>query len=661
MTLEQTVVGSVGADHGEGAGGADSVSSLAVTPLAVTSLAVRVLEGSLMSANEPLVLHLPPDHIEIVEGFNPRQYIDPNHVAELADSIKEVRCVISPITVRPKKGVPGRFLLVVGECRLRAALLLELPSLPCVVRELTDREALALALAENAKRKDTTPADDAYAARRMLALCEGNREEALRNLKWSAATFDARLLLLHATPNVLMAVCQKKIKLGHAELLSSLEPQNQERGLEGTLKEGWSVADLQQRLAAYAQDLSTARFDLAGCQACPHNTTTQASLFEQTLGEGRCVNRTCFQGKTLEYVAELRVALRDQYAAVYLDTESEPLARQRLLAREVGTAQFDGGCKQCKFFGCLVSTAPGSVGQVTEDMCFNTDCHAEKVAAEKGVQQEIARRAQAHRVSQNEGADGEEDADDDLDPAESRGVLDTGAANRGGQEAEDARAHTSRLPPRPGAANGKSGGKVKAAAPPRRVQDAIDDIHRRAAATEVAANPKMAQVYAVLALLLELGALNDDTEDDPIAQLGIKREVRGETRVHLIKALYALDTKVLLKLTADLAARVAGGHVVNSHFGVDYLKGAQGTLRVLNTQLSHHFTLDAEFLAVHTKSGIESLLREAGFPLFFQDVRNSATAFTKMMVGKHAEIVTQATTSGFDWQGFVPKSLQVPK
>jgi hypothetical protein len=78
-----------------------------------------------------------------------------------------------------------------------------------------------------------------------------------------------------------------------------------------------------------------------------------------------------------------KVALSEQYAVVYLDTERTPDSYKVACqsgATGVGRTQFEQGCKQCAHFGALLSIAPDSLGKITEDCCFNMDCHKGKVA-----------------------------------------------------------------------------------------------------------------------------------------------------------------------------------------------------------------------------------------------------------------------------------------
>ncbi|MEP1422868.1 MAG: ParB/RepB/Spo0J family partition protein, partial [Erythrobacter sp.] len=95
---------------------------------------------------------------------NPRKHFDEGALEELAASIAS-RGVIQPIIVRPKGR--GRYQLVAGERRWRAAQKARLHQIPAIVRELSEREVMALALIENLQREDLNPVEEARAYQRL--------------------------------------------------------------------------------------------------------------------------------------------------------------------------------------------------------------------------------------------------------------------------------------------------------------------------------------------------------------------------------------------------------------------------------------------------------------------------------------------------------------
>jgi ParB family chromosome partitioning protein len=119
----------------------------------------------------------------IVKGDNPRRYFDRKKHEDLVESIR-LRGILQPMLLRPKG---DSFSIVAGERRYRAALEAYGPEtqVPVVIREMTDQEALEAAIAENDDRDDPSETEQADAAVRYLAACQGDRPEAARRLGWS--------------------------------------------------------------------------------------------------------------------------------------------------------------------------------------------------------------------------------------------------------------------------------------------------------------------------------------------------------------------------------------------------------------------------------------------------------------------------------------------
>lgn len=95
----------------------------------------------------------------------PRKTFNEAKLRELADSIKS-RGVVQPITVRP--GQQGTYLVVTGERRLRAAKLAAISEIPCIIKDITDQEALILQMIENLQREDLNPVEEATGMKRLI-------------------------------------------------------------------------------------------------------------------------------------------------------------------------------------------------------------------------------------------------------------------------------------------------------------------------------------------------------------------------------------------------------------------------------------------------------------------------------------------------------------
>lgn len=147
---------------------------------------------------------------------NPRKHFDEAALEELAASIAS-RGVIQPIIVRPRS--QGRYQLVAGERRWRAAQKARLHEIPALVRELTDREVTALALIENLQREDLNPVEEARAYQR-LSDDEGMTQAEIARMVEKSRSHVANIQrLLNLPEKVLDLVETGQLSMGHARAL----------------------------------------------------------------------------------------------------------------------------------------------------------------------------------------------------------------------------------------------------------------------------------------------------------------------------------------------------------------------------------------------------------------------------------------------------------
>jgi len=161
---------------------------------------------------------------QIVSGPNHRQYFDPQAMKELEEGLKAAGGVTQPIQVRPHPERDGVFEIMAGERRWRAARSVygDDYDMPVVIREATDAEARALGIIENHFRDDTSDIEQAEGAASLLSYNKGDKHETALQLGWNVDTLERRLLLLNCVPAVRIALNERRIKLGHAELLEAV-------------------------------------------------------------------------------------------------------------------------------------------------------------------------------------------------------------------------------------------------------------------------------------------------------------------------------------------------------------------------------------------------------------------------------------------------------
>ena len=156
--------------------------------------------------------------------YQPRTRMDQQSLAELAESIKS-RGVMQPILVRPVSA--GRYEIIAGERRWRAAQLAGLPEVPAVIREVPDDAALAMSLIENIQRENLNPLEEAAGIQRLIMEFGMTHQEASQALGSSRSAVSNLLRLLNLPAPVQELLMQGKIDMGHGRALLSLSPAKQ--------------------------------------------------------------------------------------------------------------------------------------------------------------------------------------------------------------------------------------------------------------------------------------------------------------------------------------------------------------------------------------------------------------------------------------------------
>lgn len=327
---------------------------------------------------------------QIQKGRNPRNHFDEAEMAELVASIKE-QGVLQPILVRP---FADGYQIVAGERRYRAALEVygESGAIPVNIKDMSDAEADAAALVENANRANMSATEEAVAAARVVGRVSGDRDEAAKVLGWSRSKLDSRLALMNCSPAVRNALDTRKITLGHAELLATLAKETQDKLLTPIINEKKTVAELKATIEQAACKLEGAIFDKADCGGCPHNSSLQQSMFAESITDGNCTNPSCFKGKTEAALEAIKDSLKDEYPVIRIVRVGDNHSLVQIQAdgaRGVGAAQAEA-CRACANFGAAVSALPQAMGKVYKERCFDPECNATKVAARIKAEQEAA-------------------------------------------------------------------------------------------------------------------------------------------------------------------------------------------------------------------------------------------------------------------------------
>jgi len=178
--------------------------------------------------------------------YQPRTRMDPGSLEELAASIK-AQGVIQPISVRSIGG--GRYEIIAGERRWRAAQLAGLAEVPVLIREIPDDAALVISLIENIQREDLNPLEEAAGLQRLIDEFGFTHEQAAAAVGRSrTATTNLLRLLQLAKPaqDLLMA---GDIDMGHARAILAAPKSEQGRLAAEAADKGWSVRETERRVS----------------------------------------------------------------------------------------------------------------------------------------------------------------------------------------------------------------------------------------------------------------------------------------------------------------------------------------------------------------------------------------------------------------------------
>lgn len=174
--------------------------------------------------------------------YQPRTRMDEGALNELADSIR-TQGVMQPILVRPLAGKKGKYEIIAGERRYRAAVLAGLEEVPVLVREVADENAAVMALIENIQREDLNPLEEAQGVKRLLDEFGFTHEQAAQAIGRSRSATSNLLRLLHLAEPVQTMLLAGDIDMGHARALLALDAARQIMMANEVVARGLSVRE----------------------------------------------------------------------------------------------------------------------------------------------------------------------------------------------------------------------------------------------------------------------------------------------------------------------------------------------------------------------------------------------------------------------------------
>ena len=182
--------------------------------------------------------------IKLIEANSeqPRKFFDDSKIAELSLSIKE-HGIIQPLIV--KKDALGKYKIVAGERRWRAAKLAQLREIPVIIKDFTEREALQIALIENLQREDLNAIEEALAYKELKEKYKITQEVLAVTLGKSRTSITNVMRLLNLDKRVQEYIIEGVISEGHGKVLLALEGEEQYKVAQKIIDDDLSVRDVE--------------------------------------------------------------------------------------------------------------------------------------------------------------------------------------------------------------------------------------------------------------------------------------------------------------------------------------------------------------------------------------------------------------------------------
>ncbi len=180
----------------------------------------------------------------------PRKHFDPDCLAELAESIK-TNGIIQPLIVTKTEG--SDYELIAGERRLQAAKLAGLEQVPVVIRSVSQKEQLQLAIVENIQREDLDPMEEAYAYQALADDFSLTHQQIAQIVSKDRATVTNSIRLLKLPMEVQSLISDGQISPGHARAILSIEPEFQAMFAQFIIQYRLTVRQAEDKSKTFAQ------------------------------------------------------------------------------------------------------------------------------------------------------------------------------------------------------------------------------------------------------------------------------------------------------------------------------------------------------------------------------------------------------------------------
>lgn len=233
-----------------------------------------------------------PVNVVVANPHQPRQHFDEEALQQLASSIEQYG-ILQPLVVTPHG--QGRYALVAGERRWRAAQLAGLEKVPAIVRTTKELEQLEIAIVENVQRVDLSPLEQATSIERLHQQFNMTYDAIAKRLGKANSTISNIIRLLELPAAAQEALREERISEGHARTILALKdlPDKQQELLDHILAHGWSVRQAEQYVASIKQGFRETK----AATERMNNETPATKQLSKRIGAPVTIRRTAKGGR----------------------------------------------------------------------------------------------------------------------------------------------------------------------------------------------------------------------------------------------------------------------------------------------------------------------------------------------------------------------------
>lgn len=222
----------------------------------------------------------------------PRKHFDNEALSELAASIKK-HGIIQPLVVTPEKN--GKYTLIAGERRWRAAELAGLKKVPTIIRSTKELEQLEIALIENVQRVDLNPLEQAFSIERLHDQFSLPYSEISERLGKAVSTVNNIVRLLQLPEDAKKALAEGKISEGHARAILALKGDDERQAylLKSIIEQGWNVRQAERFVVSIKEGIKETK----EARARTETETPETKKLSKKLGTPVQIRRMAYGGK----------------------------------------------------------------------------------------------------------------------------------------------------------------------------------------------------------------------------------------------------------------------------------------------------------------------------------------------------------------------------